>query len=98
MNKGYFVINGIQPETWRHKIVRIIFPRRNCDYPMPEKGDDFQDMLVTTITVKLDWIDLLRLIVSRKLEIRNQIGTQFRVGNHNTKTAFMVLPPWKDKQ
>lgn len=77
--------------TWRDRIAWFFFPSKVADFPEPEWTT--RDGVHTGVGVKLSWVDLLRLIVSRRCLITVTTACENVVGKTLTNSEFQVLPP-----
>lgn len=90
---------SFQPTFWQ-RVGRWLFPRRHVEAPEikfePVIGDPpgiKGDTYFCTVKIKISWLDLFRLFVSRRATCKVIVVTQYPIGEHHTATGFTVEPP-----
>lgn len=85
---------SFQP-TLLQRIGRRLFPAKHLDTPEIIMGgvNIAHDAIHTTVRIRVSWLDLLRLICSRRAKLTVKIATAHQIGMTKTAVLFGVEPP-----
>lgn len=75
-----------RPWGWRERWKAKFFPFIPCE--LPEAPASFQDVIITKSKSVLSWKDLMRVIITRKIEVETRIVCENPIGNHKSASVI----------
>ena len=93
LHKGEMTTGKEVHRSWRDRLGRLFFPSTYLE-PWEDEDGWAPGDLSTMTTVRLDWLDRLRLLISGKLYVHSRTRTDLIINRAEGKSTSFVLPPW----